>query len=155
MCHVNECGCLGPLGTKAYVPHCFWGNRPYSVSLTFPEFKQLPIREGGDAETREEQSRDNSAALGQGPDSSSRNIDNYIFEFFQITKTPQKWKMLMKHISFSPGPPEPVLGPLNTSFEKQCKLASTLILTLWLYFPLLNYKTISFSLPNGEHFLGH
>ena len=26
------------------------------------------------------------------------------------------------------GPPEPVLGPLNTSFEKQCKLAPTPIL---------------------------
>ena len=26
------------------------------------------------------------------------------------------------------GSPEPVLGPLKTSFEKQCKLTSTLIL---------------------------
>ena len=32
--------------------------------------------------TREEQSRNNSAALGQGPGSSSKNIHNNIFEFF-------------------------------------------------------------------------
>ena len=31
------------------------------------------------------------------------------------------------------GPPEPVLGTLNTSFEKQCKLASTLILIMALF----------------------
>ena len=37
---------------------------------------------------------------------------------------------LMDHSSFQKerGPPEPVLGPLNTSSEKQRKLASTLIL---------------------------
>ena len=36
---------------------------------------------GGDAETREEKSRNNSAALEQGPGSSSRNTHNNIFEF--------------------------------------------------------------------------
>ena len=57
-----EKGPVGLLGTKEafYVPHCFLGNRPHSASLTFPEFKQLLIREGAE-ETREEQSRDNSA----------------------------------------------------------------------------------------------
>ena len=37
---------------------------------------------------------------GQGPGSSSRNIDNIIFEFFLRTKAPNKWKMLMKQSSF-------------------------------------------------------
>lgn len=45
--------------------------------------------------------------------------------------TPQQVKgvnYMMKHSSFQKGgPPEPVLGTLNTSFE-ECKLAPTLIL---------------------------
>ena len=45
-------------------------------------FKQLLIREGGDAETREKQSRNNSAALGWGPLSPSRSTQNNIFEQF-------------------------------------------------------------------------
>jgi len=62
----------------------------------------LLIREGKgrDAETREEQLRDNSAALGQGPSSSSRNTHNIIIEFFCRTKPHNKWKMLMKHSLF-------------------------------------------------------
>ena len=38
--------------------------------------------------------------------------------------------LLMKHSSFQKGegPPEPILGPLSTISEKECKLASTLIL---------------------------
>ena len=35
------------------------------------------------------------------------------------------------------GPPEPVLGPLSTSFERYYKLAYTLILTYGPIFPLL------------------
>ena len=54
----------------------------------------------GDAETREEQSGDNSEALGQVPGSSSRNIQNNIFELFHRTKTPNKLKMLIRHSSF-------------------------------------------------------
>ena len=59
--------------------------------------------------------------LGQSP-GSSKNIRNNIFEPFYRTKTPNKWKnYLMKHSSFweEEGPPEPVLGPLNISFERQ------------------------------------
>ena len=37
---------------------------------------------------RREQSRNNSAAMGQGPGSSARNIHNNIFEFFCRTKAP-------------------------------------------------------------------
>ena len=49
---------------------------------------------GGDAETREGQSRNNSAALGQGPGSASRDKHNNIFELVYRTKTPNKWKIL-------------------------------------------------------------
>ena len=45
-------------------------------------------------ETREEQSRNNSAALEQGPSSTSRNTRNNIFELFYRTKSPNKWKIL-------------------------------------------------------------
>ena len=34
----------------------------------------------------------------------------------------------LKHENQRGGPPEPVWGPLSTSFEEECKLASTLIL---------------------------
>ena len=40
-------------------------------------------------------------------------------------------------------PPQPVLGLLNTSSEKQCKIASTLILTCGPIFHSPNYKTTS------------
>ena len=43
---------------------------------------------------RAEHLRENSAALGQDPGSSSRNIHKNIFEPFCRTKTPNKWKML-------------------------------------------------------------
>ena len=71
-----------------------------------------------------------SAALGQGLGSSSRNIHDNIFEPFCRTKTPNKWKnCLIKHSSFGEGEtPELALGLLNTSFERQYKLASTLCL---------------------------
>ena len=36
----------------------------------------------------EEQSKNDSAALGKGPGSSSRNINNNIFELFYTTKAP-------------------------------------------------------------------
>ena len=45
-------------------------------------FRQLLIREGRDAETREEQSRNNSTALWQGPGSLSRDIRNGIFTLY-------------------------------------------------------------------------
>ena len=51
---------------------------------------------GGDAETREEQPRNNSAALGQGPGSASRDTHNNIFKLFCRTKTPTKWKMFQR-----------------------------------------------------------
>ena len=47
-------------------------------------------------EIREEQSRNNTAALGQGPASSSRDTHNNIFELFCRTKTPTKWKMFQR-----------------------------------------------------------
>ena len=42
------------------------------------------------------------------------------------------------------GPPEPVPGPLNTSFVKQCNQAGLYPdPCLWPYFSLPNYKTTS------------
>ena len=79
----------GLLGTNSFhVPHfLFVGNRLHSAFLTFPEFHKAASNKclsgkGEDAETKEEQSRNNSAAMGQGPDSSSRNIHNNFFELF-------------------------------------------------------------------------
>ena len=72
-------------------------------------------------------------ALGQGPGSSSGNMHNNVFE----VKLQQKEDVnyLMEHFSFQKGgPPEPVLGTQNTSFEKQCNLASALILLCNTYF---------------------
>ena len=56
-------------------------------------FQQLPSGKGRDAETREEQSRNNSAALGQGPGSTSRDTHSSVFKLF-IELKPNKWKML-------------------------------------------------------------
>lgn len=51
---------------------------------------------------------------------------------------------MMEHSSFlKRGKEEPVLGPLNTSFERQCKLASTLILICGPISHFQNYKTTS------------
>lgn len=50
---------------------------------------QTVATQGGEGmQRREEPSRSNSAALEQGPASSSRNIYNHIFEFFCRTNTP-------------------------------------------------------------------
>ena len=78
---------MGPLGTKAFLsPPFLWLQVSVSlhVLLWVPtgSFRELLIREGRGRETREEQSkRNNSAALGQGPGSPSRDIHN-IFELF-------------------------------------------------------------------------
>ena len=55
--------------------------------MTFPEFQRTNSKshssgKGGDAEIKEELSRNNSAVMGQGPGSPSRNIHDNIFEFF-------------------------------------------------------------------------
>jgi len=54
---------------------------------------------------------------------------------------------LMKHSTFQKeeGPPEPVPGPLNSSFEEECKPGPTLILIYSLIFNSPNYKTTSSS----------
>lgn len=48
--------------------------------------KQLLIREGRDAEKREEQSRNDNAALGQGSGSISRDTHHNTFELFTELK---------------------------------------------------------------------
>ena len=58
---------------------CFQGINFSLHDLPWVPKGSCPSGKGGDAETREEQSWNNSAALGQGPGSSSRNIHNSIF----------------------------------------------------------------------------
>ena len=108
----------GPFGASGHlsisVPHfLFLGNKLQPPWPSLSSKEQLLIRKGGDAETGEEQSRDNSAALGQGPGFSSRDTHNNNFEPFCRTKTPNKWKnYLMKHSSFQEGG-----GPLHQLWE--------------------------------------
>lgn len=64
-------------------PFLFIGNRLSSASLTFPEFHRedsnsYSLAKGGNAEIAKERPRNNSAAIKQGPGSSSRGV----FEFF-------------------------------------------------------------------------
>lgn len=80
---------MGPSQVKILfrVPSFCVGNTLHSASLTFPEFQGADSKsclsgEGGDAEAKEGQSGKNSAALGQGPGSSSRDTQNSISEFF-------------------------------------------------------------------------
>ena len=79
----------GAPGHKAFLcPSVSWLQKigflqpPWPSWVPMGRFKQLLIREGGDAETREKQSRNNSAALGRGPLSPSRSTQNNIFEQF-------------------------------------------------------------------------
>ena len=79
---------MGLLGMEA-----FTRNRLHTASVTFPEFQRegsnsCSSGKGGVAETREEQSRNNTAALGQGPGSVSRGSQNSIFELFCRAKPP-------------------------------------------------------------------
>ena len=48
------------------------------------------------------------------------------------------------------GPPQPVPGPLNTSFEKQCKLVSTLIL---ICDPVIPLPKLPLNISQGGHSL--
>ena len=75
----------GPCGALPCV--LFVGIWLHSASLIFPEFQRADSNsclsgKGENAETKEEQSRNNSAASKQGPGSSSGNTHNNIFEFF-------------------------------------------------------------------------
>ena len=51
---------------------------------------------------------------GQGPGPSSRSRSNTISVFFCRSKTPNTWKMLMKHFFYSG---KKTTRPLSTSFE--------------------------------------
>ena len=54
--------------------------------------QQQPSGKGGDGETMEEQSRNNNAALRQGPDSSSKDTHKGIFQLFTELKSPTNGK---------------------------------------------------------------
>ena len=77
--------------------------------MTFPEFQRADSNsclsgKGGDAEIREEQPRNNSAALGQGPGSISRDTHNNIFKLFIELKPPRNGRC--QYSSFQRRPPE-------------------------------------------------
>ena len=62
----------------------------------------------------------NAGSLIHGAKPGIESMSSWIWVRFVIAEP--KGELLMKHSSFwKEGPPEPVLGPLNTSFEKQCK----------------------------------
>ena len=89
---------MGLLGMEAFLcPPFLVCRKQSSASMTFPELQKSSSNscysgKGGDAKTREEQSRDNSAAFRQGPGSTSRDAQSNIIELFCRTKTPNKWK---------------------------------------------------------------
>ena len=62
------------------------------LCIRWPKYWSFSISPSN--ETREEQSRNNSAALGQGPDSMSRDTCNNIFESFYRANSPNKWRIL-------------------------------------------------------------
>lgn len=92
--------------------------------MTFDEFQRVGSNsyksgKGEDAETREEQSRNNSAALGQGPvPPRGIYITVSLSSSAELTSPTNGRRELLDEASFIPGPPEPVLGPLNISFEE-------------------------------------
>ena len=89
---------------------------------------------------REEQSRKNSAALGQGPDSSSRSIYLAICLSSSQNETPQQMEIvnyLMKYSSFQKDDTKHHQN--QPSFKEECKFASTLRLICG---PILYSQTI-------------
>lgn len=89
---------MGLLGMEAFLCLPFLVCRKQaSASMTFPELQRASSNscysgKGGHAKTREEQSRNSSAAFWQGPGSPSRDAQSNITELFCRTKTPNKWK---------------------------------------------------------------
>ena len=82
---------VGLLGTKTFLGFLPWVPKGRFKS---PAKGRCQSQKGTDAETREEQSRNNNVALGQGP-GYPRDVHN-IIEVFCRTKTPTKWKMLQR-----------------------------------------------------------
>ena len=88
------------LGTNPFPVSHLWviGNRLHSASLTFPEIKgqiQTVANQGRVAETREVARNNSAAALGQGPDFPSRNIQNNVsLSSSAGTVPPPRWRMV-------------------------------------------------------------
>ena len=89
----------------------------------------------------------NSAVIGQGPDSSSRNIFNDIFEFFCSTKTPTEvedsnFKLSIRFLEHLPGTSpltnqKKVTHSASTTFKIQLKIC----LPFWALLGLLCMPT--------------
>ena len=96
--HSRTLGTL--LGTNPFPVSHLWviGNRLHSASLTFPEIKgqiQTVANPGRVAETREVARNNSAAALGQGPDFPSRNIQNNVsLSSSAGTVPPPRWRMV-------------------------------------------------------------
>lgn len=108
-----ECHCCNrasaPWGSWAHrpfcVPHCFFlGSKPWPPGPPLSSKGQVQTvanrGKGGDAEAREEPSRNDSGGLGAGPGPSSRNTDNDISEFFHRRTPPNTWTVCRKPPSF-------------------------------------------------------
>lgn len=134
---------------KAFLPYFL----PEEVELTqFPwpplsskeGFTQLLIRKGGDTETREEQSRDHSAALGQGSCSSSKNMCNNTFECLCRAKTPNKLKVPIE--AFIPESRRTTrTNPGGNKYQLWRRMKACIYPNpyLWPYFLFPNYKATS------------
>ena len=85
------------------------------------------------------------AALGQGLVPPPGTYITISLSLSAELKPPRKEELLDKE----GGPPEPVLGLLKASSEKQCKLASTLILILRPYFSTPQTITPPLNLSQG------
>ena len=82
---------MGLLGKEAFLSPISL-LQPSGISLSSKGQIQTVANPGSNAKTREGQPRNNSAALGQGPGSASRDIRNNVFKLF-IELKPNKWKM--------------------------------------------------------------
>ena len=90
LAYLDKQDSVGPSWAKKilYVIHfLFLGNYILFSLLDLPlvpkgRFKSCSLGKRGNAETKEKQSRNDSAALGQGPGSSLSNIHNNIFKCF-------------------------------------------------------------------------
>ena len=114
----------GPMGLPAHKPFCvlqglLLGNKLQPPEPSRNSKTRVPIREAGEAETREERSRDNNP-LGQvlAP---PQGIYITVSLSLSAELKPQQMEEPLDGAFCVPqgGPPEPVLGPLDTSFERQ------------------------------------
>ena len=128
------------LGTKAYVPHCFLGNRPYSASMTFPGFQRAgSVVNNQGREGMQKPGRKNQMIIlqswGRVPLSSSTELKPPTNGSYRKEGSPALKNNRSLHL---------------------CKLKdASLCPYLRSYFSLPNHKTTSQSFPRGAQYLGN